>query len=156
MPTPDEFAQALELSSVRYVEIAGRRAGSPPWDDFDDVDTEEARLMYKMEAETADGFDYHARLLLRAPFDDACFRVEVVAVFNWSDGVNRQIFDTEDMESFLVEVGEDITYPYLREALTSLAARMQLEAAPLLPLRREVRTVRSTEEAKEVEAPKVE
>lgn len=125
--------EALELAGIRFVEVACRRTGSPPWPDFPDLSPDEALLRVRT-GETAQGRpEFHARLSVRGPEDDACFRIEVVVRFGWQGDAKAEHYEPRELKEFLESTGLDVAFPYLREALASSAVRMG-GPTPVLPL----------------------
>lgn len=136
MVEPLPIERSIELTNVKFVEFSCRQAGSPPWADFEDLEPQEARLTLKIAEDAEGNLDYHSRIYLKAPTDDACFRVEVVATFSWVEGAEPSAYTVKMRDEFLTERGTSVTFPYLREALTAASSRMGV-ATVLLPLLRD-------------------
>jgi hypothetical protein len=124
LQTIADLVSALELSGVHYVEISARRV----WDR--DADTEAA---FEMAVQTrVDPTTFAQRFRLAMGHLVADYIVEVETIYTATSPIT---FKEEAGHEFIERVAVMAAYPFIREAVATSAARLEVEV-PVLGLLR--------------------
>src|SRR5687768_12329045 len=106
-PTPGAGLDAAELQDVRYLEISARAA-----EEGDPLGGEAKSPVIELMYRKAPG-SLHVRTVLRAQGADLSITIDALAHFTW---VADEEPSQEAIESFVLDEGASILYPYLRTA----------------------------------------
>ena len=122
-----ELLELTRLADIVWYELSGRRFSDDDLEGLGAGNDEEAPL--QVLARSSDE-QVEVRVRTTAQSSSARFSVDVGAIFDLAMPVE---VDADAMKEFVQRVGVMAAYPFVREGLFSVAARMRVEA-PLLQL----------------------
>lgn len=128
LPSPDiyELVSSIDLVGIKFLHISAQAKENPPED--------ESTVELGMKIQESHGEDtLEVRFRVQVDHSEANYEVELASRYASKD---RFEFSEEVLRDFIERVAIMAVFPYIREAISSMAARLELEV-PILGMLRQ-------------------